>query len=130
MLTLNINGQNHALDVEPDTPLLWALRDTLQTHRHEIRLRHSRMWRVHRDAQWRTCPLLCHPRLRRSGATRDDHRRFADEQNQQNQPKSRQSGASRLGKARRGAMRLLPIRPDHVGRSAPCQQSPTNRCRY
>jgi isoquinoline 1-oxidoreductase alpha subunit len=30
MLTLNINGQNHALDVEPDTPLLWALRDTLQ----------------------------------------------------------------------------------------------------
>ncbi len=30
MPTLNINGQNHKLDVEPDTPLLWALRDTLQ----------------------------------------------------------------------------------------------------
>lgn len=30
MLTLHINGKNHALDVEPDTPLLWALRDTLQ----------------------------------------------------------------------------------------------------
>ncbi|TBR15087.1 MAG: (2Fe-2S)-binding protein, partial [Rugosibacter sp.] len=30
MPTLNINGQNHKLDVEPDIPLLWALRDTLQ----------------------------------------------------------------------------------------------------
>ena len=27
--TLNINGQARAVDVEPDTPLLWALRDTL-----------------------------------------------------------------------------------------------------
>jgi isoquinoline 1-oxidoreductase alpha subunit len=27
--TLNINGAPRAVDVEPDTPLLWALRDTL-----------------------------------------------------------------------------------------------------
>jgi isoquinoline 1-oxidoreductase alpha subunit len=27
MLTLSINGEQHTLDVEPDTPLLWALRD-------------------------------------------------------------------------------------------------------
>ena len=27
MVRLNINGAPHALDVEPDTPLLWALRD-------------------------------------------------------------------------------------------------------
>jgi aerobic-type carbon monoxide dehydrogenase small subunit (CoxS/CutS family) len=26
---LNINGQNHELDLSPDTPLLWALRDQL-----------------------------------------------------------------------------------------------------
>ena len=29
MLTLTINGQRHAADVDPDTPLLWVLRDTL-----------------------------------------------------------------------------------------------------
>ncbi len=29
MLTLNVNGQSRQLDVEPDTPLLWALRDTV-----------------------------------------------------------------------------------------------------
>jgi len=29
MLTLKINGKTHTLDVEPDTPLLWTLRDTV-----------------------------------------------------------------------------------------------------
>lgn len=27
--TLNVNGQPHQLELEPDTPLLWALRDSL-----------------------------------------------------------------------------------------------------
>jgi len=29
MPTLIVNGQSHNVDVEPDTPLLWVLRDTL-----------------------------------------------------------------------------------------------------
>jgi isoquinoline 1-oxidoreductase subunit alpha len=29
MPTLIVNGQRHDVDVEPDTPLLWVLRDTL-----------------------------------------------------------------------------------------------------
>jgi isoquinoline 1-oxidoreductase alpha subunit len=29
MVALNINGQTHEVDVEPDTPLLWVLRDTI-----------------------------------------------------------------------------------------------------
>jgi isoquinoline 1-oxidoreductase subunit alpha len=29
MITLIVNGQSHNVDVEPDTPLLWVLRDTL-----------------------------------------------------------------------------------------------------
>ena len=29
MIQLNVNGKMHQLDVAPDTPLLWALRDTL-----------------------------------------------------------------------------------------------------
>lgn len=28
-ITLTVNGLEHSLDVEPDTPLLWAVRDTL-----------------------------------------------------------------------------------------------------
>jgi isoquinoline 1-oxidoreductase alpha subunit len=30
MIQLNVNGKPQQLDVAPDTPLLWALRDTLQ----------------------------------------------------------------------------------------------------
>src|SRR4051794_6506484 len=29
MVALTINGQSHSVDVEPDTPLLWVLRDNL-----------------------------------------------------------------------------------------------------
>ncbi len=29
MIEINVNGQIHALDIAPDTPLLWALRDNL-----------------------------------------------------------------------------------------------------
>jgi isoquinoline 1-oxidoreductase subunit alpha len=29
MITLNVNGKNHSVDVEPDMPLLWALREVL-----------------------------------------------------------------------------------------------------
>ncbi len=28
-ITITVNGHDHALDVDPDTPLLWVLRDTL-----------------------------------------------------------------------------------------------------
>jgi len=28
-ITLNVNGQQHQIEVEPDTPLLWVLRDEL-----------------------------------------------------------------------------------------------------
>ncbi|MCG2575896.1 (2Fe-2S)-binding protein [Dechloromonas sp. XY25] len=30
MITLNVNGRRQQADVDPDTPLLWVLRDTLQ----------------------------------------------------------------------------------------------------
>jgi len=29
MIKLDVNGKQHQLDGAPDTPLLWALRDTL-----------------------------------------------------------------------------------------------------
>ena len=32
MITFLVNGTSHALDVEPDTPLLYVLRDNLQLH--------------------------------------------------------------------------------------------------
>src|ERR1700693_6341563 len=28
-ITINVNGKNHSVEVSPETPLLWVLRDTL-----------------------------------------------------------------------------------------------------
>jgi len=28
-IKITVNGQTHSLDVEPDTPLLWTIRETL-----------------------------------------------------------------------------------------------------
>ena len=28
-ITLSVNGQDYSVDIEPDTPLLWAIRDTI-----------------------------------------------------------------------------------------------------
>ena len=28
-ITLTVNGQSRTLDIDPDTPLLWAIRETL-----------------------------------------------------------------------------------------------------
>ena len=33
MVTLNINGRDHQVDVDPSTPILWALRDNLDMTR-------------------------------------------------------------------------------------------------
>ncbi|HWL58440.1 MAG TPA: (2Fe-2S)-binding protein [Paracoccus sp. (in: a-proteobacteria)] len=30
MITLNVNGRDHDLDIDPETPLLWVLRDELR----------------------------------------------------------------------------------------------------
>ncbi len=30
MITLTVNGETHALDIDPETPLLWVLRDHLR----------------------------------------------------------------------------------------------------
>ncbi len=48
MVNLVINGRKLAIDVEPDMPLLWALRDELGMVGHEVRLRRRAVRRLHR----------------------------------------------------------------------------------
>ena len=47
MLNLTINGKSHDVDVEPDTPLLWVIRELDRHDRNQVRLRHRAVWRVH-----------------------------------------------------------------------------------
>jgi hypothetical protein len=47
-LTIKVNGKTHSVDADGDTPVLWVLRDVLRDDRHEVRLRHGALWRLHR----------------------------------------------------------------------------------
>ena len=47
MITLNVNGKPRNLDIPDDMPLLWTLRDVLEHDRHQVRLRHGAVRRMH-----------------------------------------------------------------------------------
>ena len=46
-ITLNVNGKIHAIDADPDMPLLYALRDDLGLNNPAFRLRPRAMRRLH-----------------------------------------------------------------------------------
>ncbi|HKC48886.1 MAG TPA: hypothetical protein VKB63_14885 [Gemmatimonadales bacterium] len=46
--TLSVNGSTRTVDVAPDTPLLWVLRDTLDMRGTKFRLRSRILQSVHR----------------------------------------------------------------------------------
>ena len=48
MISLTINGQSRQVECPPDMPLLWVLRDVVGSDRHQVRLRHRAVRRLHR----------------------------------------------------------------------------------
>ena len=76
--------------------------------RHQVRLRRCAVRRLHRASGRPGHPLLHHADLRRRGQE-DHHHRSRDRR----QRPRRRGRACRMGQARRGAVRLLPERPDH-----------------
>ena len=101
---IKVNGQAHSVDVLPDTPVLWVLRDNLGLTGTKFGCG---------VAQCGACTVLLDAAaavLLAAGIgarqRRDhDHRRIK-------RPRGR-SGPQRLDRARRSAVRLLPVRTDH-----------------
>ena len=60
MIALTINGERREVDVPPDMPLLWVLRDVLRNDRDQVRLRHGAVRRVHGAPGRQGDPLLRH----------------------------------------------------------------------
>ena len=71
MVTLRINGTSRTVDVEPDIPLLWVLRDELAPDRDQVRMRRRAVRRLHRP-----CRRSCHAVMRDAGGrgARPQHR--------------------------------------------------------
>ena len=115
MVTLRINGTASEVDAPSDMPLLWVLRDVLGLTgtKFGCGIAQCGACTVHVDGKpVRSCLLPVgsigdarSPRSKAIGAT----------------PAGAQ-GAEGLARSRSRAMRLLPVRPDHVGHGAARRQ--------
>ena len=108
---LKINGTPHEVDVDGDTPLLWVLRDVLGMTgtKFGCGMALCGACTVHVDGAGDRAPA--HHRSTASATARS--------------PRSRRSARRRRARPRRRrgwswrcAVRLLPVRPDHVGGGA------------
>ena len=61
MAKLNVNGKIREFEAEPDTPLLWVLARAAGPDRHQVRMRHRAVRRLHRAHRRRADPQLRHP---------------------------------------------------------------------
>ena len=104
----HVNGKPAEFDGPDDVPLLWVVREHLRADRQQIRLRRRRVRRLHHAHRRRADPHLraCPSRRRKTGRSRPSRA---------SSPNTEPSGPEGLDRARRSAMRLLPVRDDHGG---------------
>ena len=72
-IELNINNVVKTVDVEPDTPLLWVLRDTLNLHGTKYGCGMSFVRSLHRPRQRPGRPILRDPGLLGRGQADHHH---------------------------------------------------------
>ena len=109
MITLTVNGKTHTLDVEPDTPLLWVLRDHLDLTGTKFGCGIAQCGACTRPPRWSPKELR-HPRKRGRGQAITTIEGLAGDT----------LHAVQQAWIERAPVRLLPIRPAHGG-GAPCR---------
>ena len=88
--------------------------------RNKIWMRHRAVRRLHRTHRGPSDALLRDAALRRARSAHSHDRRH--------QQQSGESRADRLDRSASSAMRLLPVRPDHVRCRSPCEKQDAVRC--
>jgi len=114
-MKLDINGTVRDLDAPADMPLLWVIRDLGGARGDEVRLRHGPVRRLYRASRRATRSFVRAARLGRRRAQDHDDRRHLG--------RRLPSGAARVDRSGRRAVRILPIRADHDRRRAPGKKS-------
>ena len=119
MMNLNVNGKTHTVDVEPETPLLWVLRDTLGLTGTKYGCGAAcGACTVHVDGEpMRSCVVPLGGMAGKKIATIEGLR--AD---------GAAPRAAGVDRARGAAMRLLPDRADHGGGGAAGKKPQADRC--
>ena len=110
-VTLRVNGKDRQLRVDPRTTLLDCLRETSVAHRNEEGLRSRPMRRMHGARRRPTRAFMPEP-------GRDARRRRHHDYRGAGHTRGIAPHAGGLRCPRRLSVRLLHVRPDHVGRGA------------
>ena len=116
MITFKLNGQERTFDGDPETPLLWVIRDfeKLTGTKYGCGIAQCGACTVHLDGTH--APLLRHADL--------DGRRLRHHHDRGHRRHGSRRGQGSLGRDRRAAMRLLSVRTDHVGGQRCCRSTP------
>ena len=123
MVRLNINGKDHDVDVDPNTPLLWAIRENvgLTGTKYGCGIAQCGACTVHVDGvATRSCSFPVSAAVGKKITTIEG---LAAERHAA-------QGAEGLDRPRRAAVRLLPDRHDHGGRGAAQEQAEADRRRH
>jgi len=121
-IKLTVNGDTRELDIDPQMPLLWAIRDHLQLTgtKFGCGMALCGACTVHIDGQaTRSCVT---PVAAVAGQADHHHRRLEHGRGPRR--------AGRMDRTRRSAMRLLSERAGHVGGGTVGGQSEAERCGY
>ena len=122
MITLNVNGRKFELDIEPETPLLWVIRDEigLTGTKYGCGIAQCGACTVHLDGQAvRSCSVQV-------GDVEDQKITTIEGLSRRQEA----SGAAGLDRRGRAPMRLLPVRADHGGGRLPGLDAEPDRRRY
>ena len=120
--TFTLNGKSTTLDADPDMPLLWAVREVagLPGTKFGCGVAMCGACTVHLDGvAIRSCVMPLASVANRQVTTIEGLQGSPGE-----------GGASGVDQAAGAAVRLLPIRPDHVGDGAALEEPGSHRCRY
>ena len=108
MISLTVNGKKYDVDVSSDMPLLWVIRDAIGLTGTKFGCGLTAMWRVYGASRRHARTFVRRGRLERRDQESHDNRRTLR--------CIESSLADRLDCRTSSPMRLLPVRPDHVGR--------------
>ena len=121
MVTLNINGHDHSVDVPNDTPLLWVIREHLQMTGTKFGCGAGLCGActVHLNGE---AVRSCQTAVSQAAGKKITTIEGLD-------PKGEHPLQTRLDRRAGAAMRLLPVRADHAGRIAARQEHRSHQSR-